>query len=474
MEAVDFHFEDSLIDPYDEGLHGVNQSDNIAFVQILWASLGLLTSIVVSVQLVLHQTNSRRRIALAEAPKETHQDAWVRPVFPWVPGVKRRFLYAPLFSLRRARRLHWFGSLSTRSHAIFLLFYAASNIAYMFAVNFDSWTNRYTGGGEHGPAGPSNRARQPHNGLVAVELRRLHHASSLDCPGLTFYAGRTVVLEILLHGIVWAVVHVADKGWSSVGVKVVHHDFIRAGFVGWVALALILVLSLPPVRAACYEALVNIHILLATIIIGSTIAHCKLSGFDLPHTPWNIAAAVLWAVERLLRALRLVRYSLTRQGRTITDIETIEGTSNMCRITMNLPCRVDIKPGTHAYIRLGAVKFRETHPFSMAWVEHRLYPTARGFSQRKITTVVSFIVCAQQGFTRDLFNRVSASGGVLTTNATFKGPYGGHTSLDSYGHVVLIAGASGITHQIGYARRLVLGFNSQTTATRRIVLVWVI
>ncbi|WDK16519.1 ferric reductase like transmembrane component [Colletotrichum graminicola] len=300
MEAVDFHFEDSLIDPYDEGLHGVNQSDNIAFVQILWASLGLLTSIVVSVQLVLHQTNSRRRIALAEAPKETHQDAWVRPVFPWVPGVKRRFL--------------------------------------------------------------------------------------------------TVVLEILLHGIVWAVVHVADKGWSSVGVKVVHHDFIRAGFVGWVALALILVLSLPPVRAACYEALVNIHILLATIIIGSTIAHCKLSGFDLPHTPWNIAAAVLWAVERLLRALRLVRYSLTRQGRTITDIETIEGTSNMCRITMNLPCRVDIKPG----------------------------------------------------------------------------PYGGHTSLDSYGHVVLIAGASGITHQIGYARRLVLGFNSQTTATRRIVLVWVI
>jgi ferredoxin-NADP reductase len=46
--------------------------------------------------------------------------------------------------------------------------------------------------------------------------------------------------------------------------------------------------------------------------------------------------------------------------------------------------------------------------------------------------------------------------------------------MDSYGHVVLFAGATGITHQMSYLRHLITGFNLGTLATRRVTLVWIV
>jgi ferredoxin-NADP reductase len=58
--------------------------------------------------------------------------------------------------------------------------------------------------------------------------------------------------------------------------------------------------------------------------------------------------------------------------------------------------------------------------------------------------------------------------------AAFEGPYGGHNSLSSYGHVVLFAGSSGITHQIPFISTLITGYSARTVATRRILLVWIV
>jgi ferredoxin-NADP reductase len=40
--------------------------------------------------------------------------------------------------------------------------------------------------------------------------------------------------------------------------------------------------------------------------------------------------------------------------------------------------------------------------------------------------------------------------------------------------VVLVAGATGITHQISYLRHLIEGYNAGTVATRRVTLVWIV
>lgn len=241
---------------------------------------------------------------------------------------------------------------------------------------------------------------------------------------------------------------------------------------------LILVLSLNPMRSTSYEVFAIIHLGLALIIFGAAMAHCKLSGFDLPHIPWMMAVIALWVLERILRTLRLMAFSFSSRGGADAEVKIMGADANVCRITIHLPHRVDIRPGTHAYLRLKDVRPWETHPFSIAWVEHRLSPTGRRSKNRlqrqKTSTSVSFLVFAKLGFTRDLLSRTSASGGRMVTKATFEGPYDGLTSLDSYGHVVLVAGATGITHHLRYARRLVLGFKSRTTAARRILLIWMV
>lgn len=121
---------------YDRGLDGVNQPANIAFVQIVWASLGLLAASIISFEVYLGWLRRRRTRILTAGSAEGSQDVWLRPAFSCIPAAKQHFFYAPLFELRRARRLHLFGTLPTRTQTSFLLFHAASNIAYMFAVNF--------------------------------------------------------------------------------------------------------------------------------------------------------------------------------------------------------------------------------------------------------------------------------------------------------------------------------------------------
>lgn len=58
--------------------------------------------------------------------------------------------------------------------------------------------------------------------------------------------------------------------------------------------------------------------------------------------------------------------------------------------------------------------------------------------------------------------------------AAFEGPYAGHHSLVSYGHCVLFAGSSGITHQISHVHHLLLEYHKDTIATRKITLVWIV
>ncbi|KAF6823117.1 ferric reductase [Colletotrichum musicola] len=467
-------------DVYDRGLNGVNQPANIAFVQILWASLGLLTATIISIEISLSWVRRRRTRILTAGPTESNQDGWVRPAFPWIPTAKQHFLYAPLFALRRARRLHVFGTLPTRTQAAFLLFYAASNIAYMFAVNFGN-RNIYALlaeiRGRTGTLAVANMAPLVmlvgRNNPVTTWMRLKYD----DCIMLHRWIGRIIIFEALLHGTAWAVVHTANKGWSSLWKEILYDRFIASGFAAWACLALILVLSLNPVRSISYEAFANAHLSLALVVFGAAIAHCKLSGFDLPHIPWMIAVPALWVVERVLRALRLIAFSFSGGGAN-AEVEIVGADATVCRITIHLPRRVDIRPGTHAYLRLKTVRLWETHPFSIAWVEHRLSPAEvysnNRLEKQRISTSVSFLVCAQQGFTRSLLSQTSACGGRIITKATFEGPYDGLTSLDSYGHVVLVAGATGITHHLRYIRRLVLGHKSRTTAARRILLIWMV
>jgi hypothetical protein len=87
---------------------------------------------------------------------------------------------------------------------------------------------------------------------------------------------------------------------------------------------------------------------------------------------------------------------------------------------------------------------------------------------------ISLIVKKHTGLTHKLWDRAMTGQTSLPVTALVEGPYGTERSLSSYGTVVLFASGVGITHQLGYVKKLVEGYGQGTVAAQRVTLVWVV
>ncbi|KAJ8123405.1 hypothetical protein ONZ43_g641 [Nemania bipapillata] len=379
------------------------------------------------------------------------------------------------------------GTLPSRLHFVILSLYLLSNIIYMFYLDW-SQPNRYALAAEiRGRSGTLAVVNMVPLIILAGRNNPLIPLLqvSFDTYNLLHrWMGRMVVVEALIHTIAWAVVQVSAAGWNSLNEKILHETFVASGFSGTIALLILFFLALSPVRHAFYETFLNVHIILAFIIFLTTLIHCASAAIPggLPQLPYMIAIFLLWFFERLARMFRLAYNNWSsRRGFTEAIIEPMPG--DCSRVTMHLPRYLDVAPGTHAYIRFMGIKPWENHPFSIAWTEHHPDDEDRALNKEKShsiaalrrgTTSVSFIIGAHTGFTRQLFDTASRGGGhSIRVKAAMEGPYAGHHSLESYGHAVLFAGSTGITHQLSYLKPLIQGFNDGTIATRRVTLVWI-
>jgi predicted ferric reductase len=482
----------ATIAPYATGLAGVNQTANMIFKDSLWWSLGVLALVVLSVRLLEIAWSKLRHVSAMSQPAD-RQGYWKSSQWSWMPNLKKYLIYAPFWRKRHNREIRLssalnIGTLPSRLHSVILGLYLISNIVYMFYLNW-SQSNRYALLAE---------VRGRSGTLAVVNMVPLIILAGRNNPLIPLlkvsfdtynllhrWMGRMVVLEALIHTIAWAAVQVAAAGWNSLNEKILHETFVASGFAGTIALVILFFLSLSPVRHAFYETFLNVHILLAFIIFAMTLVHCASAAIPggLPQLPYMIAIFLLWFFERLARMFRLAYNNWSsRRGFTEAVVEPLPG--DCSRVTMHLPRYLDVAPGTHAYIRFMGVNPWENHPFSIAWVEHHPEGADRTLDDREKsynraelqsgTTSVSFVIGAQTGFTRQLFDRASRGGThSFRVKAAMEGPYAGHHSLDSYGHAVLFAGSTGITHQLSYLKPLIQGFNDGTIATRRVTLIWV-
>jgi len=479
----------NTVGPYDTGLNGVNQTQNLLFKDMLWWTLGILALVVLAVRIIEITWAQLRHVSAMSMPGPK-QGYWKIKQWSWMPTLKRALLYAPLWNKRHNREIRLssalnMGTLPSRFHAVLLVVYLGSNIIYLFVLN---WTNenRYSFFAElRGRSGtlalvnmvPLIILAGRNNPLIAL-LKISFDTYNL----LHRWMGRMVVLETIIHFVAWAVVQTADGGWQSVSEKILGDRFIGSGTVGTFALLILVILSISPIRHAFYETFLTTHIILAFITFACTWAHCASAAVTggLPQLPWIVGIMLLWFADRLARMLRLLYCNWSERGYTEAIVEPMPGETT--RVTMHLPRYVDVKPGTHAYIRFSGINPWENHPFSIAWVQHTheegLLPVDEKRpkeAKKPISTTVSFVIGAQTGFTRKLFNVARAGNQqAVAMKAAFEGPYAGHHSLDSYGHAVLFAGATGITHQMSYLKHLIDGYNAGTVATRRITLVWIV
>ena len=480
----------SSISPYTQALEGVNQPMNMLFKDVMWWTLGILAIVVLLIRLAEIAWAKLRQVSAMSMPREK-QNYWRISQWTWMPALKKHLTYAPLWRKRHNREIRLstainVGTLPSRLHLIIIMLHAISNVVYMFYLRWNV-ANKYALCAElRGRSGTLALVNMVPLIILAgrnnplIPLLKI----SFDTYNLLHrWLGRICVAEIIIHTIAWLVPKVADGGWASAKGAMFHSIFIGSGMIGLVAMLLILILSLSPLRHAFYETFVNIHIILALITFVGTWVHCGSATIPggLPQLPWIMIVMGIWLVERLVRFVRLVYINWSDRGFTDAICEALPG--NVTRVTLRLPRFVDVQPGTHAYLRFIGVSSWESHPFSIAWVQHNHNSSSLPIDEKddfpiidrsKYTTQVSFIVGAHTGMTRKLFDKVERSGRSLCLRAAMEGPYAGHHSLDSYGHAVLFAGSTGITHQLSYIRHLLEGYNNGTVATRRLTLIWVV
>ena len=407
----------------------------------------------------------------------------------WWPTIKNHILLAPLWKKRHNREIRLssavnIGTLPSRFQTILLGLYFLSNLIYCVVLDY-SQPNRYETLAElRGRSGVLSVAN-----MIALVILAGRNNPLIGMLGISFdtynllhrWMGRMVVFEALVHTLAWVITEVASANWAGVTFKIGNDPFIGYGVVAVVAMTLIFITSPSIIRHAFYETFLATHILFAILVMVGVWVHCDLG--QLPQLPYIQAVVGLWIGDRAARFARIVWYNYSRKsGWTQATVECLPGEA--CRVTLHLQAHATVKPGSHAYLRFASINPWESHPFSIAWTKDRsispLLPSTEKTSKsvyesEKSTTDVSFVIHAQTGFTRRLYNKsLASSPRPLTLRAAFEGPYAGHHSLDSYGSLLLFAGSSGITHQIPFLRHLISSHANGTVATRRITLVWIV
>lgn len=474
---------ESTIAPYYTGLNGIHKATNTLCTGLLWGSLGFIVLVLLALRMMERAWNKRRQSGVVSAPED--QTYWKIPQTSWTSKVKKHFIYASLWSKRHHREYRLssinFGSLPSRLHIVFISFYLACNIAFLLILTWDN-PNRYSVVADlRGRSGTLCVANMVPLVILAGRNNPLIPLLKISFDTYNLFhrwIGRIAVAEIVIHFICWAIAVVADGGWGLVREKISGDLFIAAGLAGLLCMLLVVLLSLSPIRHAFYETFLDIHIFLAAVIFTSTWVHCASSVVEggLPQLPWIIAVVSLWVAERIARIARTLYFNWSGRGFTTASCEAMAGEST--RVTLQLPRLVDIKPGTHAYLRFWGLNMWESHPFSIAWTDHvdnsGLPVLETKIDRANTTTSVSFIVIAHGGVTRRLFNKAKSCPQGLQVRASMEGPYAGYHRLESYGHAVLIAGAGGITHVVSYLRPLLERASVGTVATRRLTLVWIV
>ena len=143
----------------------------------------------------------------------------------------------------------------------------------------------------------------------------------------------------------------------------------------------------------------------------------------------------MWLADRSLRLIRWIYHSRGNYC-TLTPLA-----DESTKVTMQR--RMKASPGSSTWLWIPGIRLFQAHPFSLV-----------------SNQPAEFVIKAQSGFTRDLYNAACKNPGAKF-RAAVEGPYGQVPDAKGYDKVIVIAGGSGAT----FAFSMALAWARERSAT---------
>jgi predicted ferric reductase len=263
-----------------------------------------------------------------------------------------------------------------------------------------------------------------------------HSYERLNC--LHQIAGYTMFVEMVIHASMYTSYFNSTGRLLAVFAERGEIAAIVAGFA-----FLGVVFSATFLRRFWYELFYITHV--CCWIVGVVAVGFHQPEFGEKTLIVTLIAASIWFLDRLLRASRVLYYSVNNEA-TLHPLAN-GGTKIVFK---KVPARAE--PGKHCFIWIPSIRKFETHPFTI----HRSSPLA-------------FTVKACNGFTRDLHKYAAAHPGV-SVRASIDGPYGTFPDPMEFDKIVLIAGGGGATFTFGLAVNILERMDE--SSPKDVVFVW--
>jgi len=161
----------------------------------------------------------------------------------------------------------------------------------------------------------------------------------------------------------------------------------------------------------------------------------------------TIFIACMWIYDRVLRAGKLC-FNFYGNYATITPLP-----DNAVRVQLSR--RAFARPGSHAFLWVPAIRWIETHPFTMT-----------------STDPIQFVIRVQDGFTRDLYKAAQSAPG-RSLRCSVDGGYGRIANFSDAEKVILVAGGSGASFTFAVALDLIRK-TANKQATTSIDFIWAV
>ncbi|KAK1825145.1 hypothetical protein LTR12_000434 [Friedmanniomyces endolithicus] len=276
------------------------------------------------------------------------------------------------------------------------------------------------------------------------------------------------LLLSLIHTVPFYVTPIWDQGGLTVFKSYFQNQNFYIYGTGLAALVPLIVLclhSLPPLRRKFHELFVTVHVPISIVLLGMLFWHCHNY-----LTSWSYlwATVAIWLVSYIIRVFYLNWTNPFRMSFLIGEEAAVTLLpENALKITV--PTQMKWKPGQYVYLRMPGISMFENHPFTIASLCSDDFPSAYGEKYRDVVLVFRPF----GGFTKRVLESALDHGPWHTYRAFLDGPYGGmRRSMESFDHVVMIAGGSGVTALVSQLLDLIKRMRDGKAVTKTVQVVW--